>query len=635
MNFQFPIFDFQLDNRIRLSKGIRQMRIGIIFSAVMGIGGLIGTATAASEYLSPQDVVASDDGKVLYLSLATADAVGVFDLASGKLVTTIQTPGAPAGMALDAKSNRLYVAIAKVTGCLCAIDLATGAVAGTISVGHTPGAVAMSPDGKVLYVCNRFSNSVSVVDPASQTVVATISVLREPVAAALTIDGKWLYVCNLLPVGPADGDITAASLSVIDTAARKVAREIRLPNGSTTVRGIALSPDGKFAYASHVLARYQLPTTQLERGWMNTNAVSVIDVATQSLVNTVLVDEVDLGGANPWAVACSGDGKWLCVTHAGTHEVSVIDRAGLHDRLGKAAAGQKVTDATSSGEEVPNDLAFLVDLRRRIKLSGNGPRGIVLVGNQAWVTEYFSDSIARVDLESAKRNGTLSIPLQETKPITTVRKGEMFFHDAGLCFQHWQSCASCHPGEARVDGLNWDLLNDGIGNPKSSKSMLLAHQTPPAMISGVRGSAEAAVRAGIRGIQFAVRPEEDAVAIDEYLKLLKPVPSPYRVEGQLSARAKRGQVLFQKAGCAVCHPEPLFTNLKEYNVGTGKEREVHTEFDTPTLVEVWRTGPYLHDGRAATIREMLTSFNREDKHGKTSGLSAEEIEDLAEYVLSL
>jgi hypothetical protein len=39
-----------------------------------------------------------------------------------------------------------------------------------------------------------------------------------------------------------------------------------------------VSPDGRFAYVTHTLGRYQLPTTQLERGWMNTNALSIIDV---------------------------------------------------------------------------------------------------------------------------------------------------------------------------------------------------------------------------------------------------------------------------------------------------------------------------------------------------------------------
>jgi len=210
----------------------------------------------------------------------------------------------------------------------------------------------------------------------------------------------------------------------------------------------------------------------------------------------------------------------------------------------------------------------------------------------------------------------------------------MLFNDAGLCFQGWQSCASCHPSGARTDALNWDLLNDGLGNPKNTKSLLLAHETPPAMITGIRENAEAGVRAGIRHIQFAVRPEEEAVAIDEYLKSLKPVPSPHLVDGKLNESAERGQKIFDKAGCASCHTGSLYTDLKAHNVGTGKDLDKDRRFDTPTLVEVWRTSPYLYDGRAATIEEVLTTCNPGDKHGVTSNLTEAEIKDLAEFILS-
>jgi cytochrome c peroxidase len=210
----------------------------------------------------------------------------------------------------------------------------------------------------------------------------------------------------------------------------------------------------------------------------------------------------------------------------------------------------------------------------------------------------------------------------------------MLFNDASLCFQQWQSCASCHPGDARIDGLNWDLLNDGIGNPKSTRSMLLAHRTTPVMWRGVRDRAETAVRAGIKHIQFTERPEEDAVAIDWYLKSLKPVPSPYLIKGRFSEAARRGQKLFAQADCARCHPAPLYTDQKAHNLGTGKGPDQGQAMVTPTLVEVWRTAPYLHDGRATTIKEMLTRFNPGDVHGKTSRLSGDQINDLAEFVLT-
>jgi hypothetical protein len=53
------------------------------------------------------------------------------------------------------------------------------------------------------------------------------------------------------------------------------------------------------------------------------------------------------------------------------------------------------------------------------------------------------------------------------------------------------------------------------------------------------------------------------------------------------------------------------------------------------MVELWRTAPYLHDGSAATVRDVLTSRNSHDQHGRTSDLSKQEIDDLCAYLLSL
>jgi cytochrome c peroxidase len=184
--------------------------------------------------------------------------------------------------------------------------------------------------------------------------------------------------------------------------------------------------------------------------------------------------------------------------------------------------------------------------------------------------------------------------------------------------------------------LNWDLLNDGVSNPKNTKSLLLAFETPPAMNLGIRADARTAVRAGIKYIQFSVQPEEVSAAMDEYLKSLRPVPSPYLEKGRSSRSARRGQKVFQRAGCATCHPPGLFTDLRAYDVGTRQVSDKPTDtFDTPTLVEVWRTAPYLHDGSAATLRDVLTTRNPRDQHGKTSGLSSRELDDLCAFLLSL
>ena len=139
------------------------------------------------------------------------------------------------------------------------------------------------------------------------------------------------------------------------------------------------------------------------------------------------------------------------------------------------------------------------------------------------------------------------------------------------------------------------------------------------------------------------RPEEDVHCFDAYCTAMKPVPSPYLVNGRLSARAERGKAVFKKAKCDTCHTpeakgpggERLWTDLAKYDVGLGAATEVGKMFDTPTLAECWRTAPYLYDGRAPTMRDVLTVCNPDDAHGETKNLSDEEIDDLAEYVLSL
>jgi len=600
--------------------------IGSFFSVASGLG-------AESQYLSPSLIVAGPGGKTLFIAEETAKKVAVFDIADNRVIHQYSFADPVTGLALAPDGNRLCVTTATPQGEVYMLDVKSKKQIFHLPVGHTPNAPVFSPDGQRLYVCNRFNNNIAVLDLASRKVIARIPVSREPIAAAVTPDGKTLYVANQLPAGPADGAYSAAVVSVVDLDQKKVKRNLQLPNGSTSLKDITIAPDGKHVYLTHILARYQLPTTQLERGWMNTNALSVIDAAKKKLVNTVLLDNVDLGAANPWGVTCTDDGKYICVTQSGSHELSVIDRAKLHDKLTKAAKGQLKSGVSQSAEDVCNDLAFLVGFRRRIKLTGVGPRGIVVIGSKAYIAEYFTDSLGIVDFNPDIRARPKSVPLGAKVAVNKVRQGERLFHDADICFQKWQSCSSCHPG-GRNDALNWDLMNDDIGNPKNTKSMLLSHQTPPAMISGVRGAAEDAVRAGIRHIQFAVRPEEEAEAIDEYLKSLKPTPSPYLIQGTLSPAARRGERIFQQAGCASCHSGALYTDLKPYNVGTGRDREADKKFDTPSLIESWRTAPYLLDGRAATIKEVFTKYNPEDKHGKTSNLSKQQIDDLEQFVLT-
>ena len=594
---------------------------------------LHGGEETPGQWLSPH-VPVSGKGNVLYVAAATSRKLVVFDPTTERVTGEIPLPCVPSGMVLSADAPRLYVTASSPDGEVYTVDTNTHRVNLLTKAGHTPNSPVLSPDGKTLYLCNRFHNDVSIVDTSSGAALGRIPVLREPVAAALTPDGSTLVVANHLPAGRSDPDDVAAAVSLLDTQGKKKLATIGLPNGSTGLQGLCLSPDGGYAYVTHVLGRHQLPTTQLERGWMNTNALSIIDLGSRRWLNTVLLDDVDLGAANPWDIKGTMDGRHLVISLSGTHELCLIDREGLHARLARAAADEQITPVTKRSDDVPNDFSFLAPFKQRVKLQGQGPRGLAVVGGKVFIAEYFTDSMGIVDVEKGHPGQARSVPLQPATPLKEVRRGEMLFHDARLCFQQWQSCASCHPGGGRVDALNWDLLNDGIGNPKNTKSLLLAHRTPPSMSLGVRETAEVAVRAGIRYIQFIVRPESEAAAIDQYLQSLQPVPSPHLVDGKPGSAAVRGRQVFHEAGCAFCHSGPLYTNGRLYNVGTGLGAENTEAFDTPTLIEVWRTAPYLYDGRAATIRDVLTTCNPDNKHGRTAGLTDEQITDLTEFVLT-
>src|SRR5262249_35705619 len=138
----------------------------------------------------------------------------------------------------------------------------------------------------------------------------------------------------------------------------------------------------------------------------------------------------------------------------------------------------------------------------------------------------------------------------------------------------------------------------------------------------------------------------DALAIYcnsfDFTNLSPQIPAP----GKLTAAAERGKQLFfsKEVGCASCHSGPYYTdsrlqrpfNLSDVGTGRGDPSErMGTKYDTPSLLGVYRTAPYLHDGTAKTLRDVLTTCNKEDRHGKTSHLPPADIDGLVEFLRSL
>lgn len=599
------------------------------------VAGPIAPSVRAGEQtegpLGPSVLVASGDAKTLYVACLDSRQVLWVDLSSAKVTRRVDVPGEPTGLAINPDGTKLIVTCAAAQSTLAVLDAASGELLRAIPAGHTAMSPVVSPDGARIYVCNRFDNDVSVIDAATGKELARVAVVREPISAALTPDGRFLLVANHLPNVRTNIDLPGEVRPVvtrIDTETLETTA-IRLPSGSSSLRSLRVAPDGKHAFVTHLLANFQEIPFRVDTGWVNVNVLSVIDTQEARVISTIGLDEYYLGSGNPWDIIFTADGQTVCVSLAGAHEVCLI---GASELLGDFA---RRTMQPMMGVW-PIYLSLGESLWRRKQMPGRGPRGLAAAGTKIYVAQYFSDSLAVIDPQAQDDRGVETIALGPPPRPTPQRLGEQLFHDADICYQQWLSCSSCHP-DGRMDSLNWDLMNDGTGNPKNTKSMLLAHKTPPAMAEAVRPSAEVAVRAGLVHILFAERPEQEAAAIDAYLKSLRPVPSPHLVQGRLSPAAQRGRLLFEgePVGCQRCHPGPLYTDLRTHNVGTWSPKQRNRVFDTPTLIEVWRTAPYLHDGRYTTIRELLTEGGHGLGGGQVADLSDQEIHDLVEFVLSL
>ena len=590
----------------------------IVYTAVLN---LYADTPVARSAIAPEKIIASKNGKTLYFTERLTKKIAVYNLADQKVSDLISLTSEPTGLALAPDGAFLYVTCSSPENILYCIDTAEKKVAFHIPARAGACCPVINDDARTIYVCNQFENSVSVIDIEQKKEISTLPADHEPNSAIL-IDHQ-LIVANRLPSGPSTAETIAAGLDIFDTQTGQRTATILLPNGSTFVQDLCSSPSGKHVFITHLLSHYSLPTTQLDRGWMINNAISVIDPIQKKYICTFFLDDIGHGAANPWAVACSPDGKFLCATHAGTHEISRIDLPSLLEKI-------------QTKKEETTKLGFINPIRQRISLQGKGPRGLVVLGQIAYITNYFTDNLNLVDLSAGKTDSVRYIPLALSSSSDPKQLGEMLFHDASICYQGWQSCASCHP-DGRADGLNWDLLNDGLGNPKNTKSLLHAFDTPPSMSAGIRENAQQAVRSGIKNILYSQPKEQDVLAIEKYLRSLVPVQSPILLDNSKHASIQGGKDLFFNPviGCAKCHNGEFYTDMKSYDVGTANPSDSHEKFDTPTLLELWRTAPYLHDGSAATVRDVLKSRNAFDRHGKTSHLTDEEIKNLEFFLLSL
>ena len=639
-------------------------------------------ASRAGEPLSLCDIQVDRAGKTLYILEAGPRRLAVTDAEGNAPILRAGLPMTPVKMRFVPGEEFLAVVGGLPEGkvALVRVKDAHGAdlppaVEKVFDAGHSPSDVApLFRDGKLLlYVTDRFAGLVREIDGGTGEVLRTFGAGREPVAVRATPDGAYLAVGSLLPEDPADVAQTSSRVRIIDLASGEVT-PVSLENGISNLYDLELSPDGRLAIVTATRGNYRTVTTQVEGGWIVDNVIVVVDIARKKYIETFALDNQYRGAPNPWGIRLGSGGAFLAVGIAGSGEVELISVPRLYELINYRLP-EDVQRAAASDEH-------LVPFKTRFAFGLEGTRSVAMHGGTVWTASYFDDAVgrARISIDPRRLDGSDAdrgyprkpkvvndddlppapdsplhwVELNRLEPAggvsveralarlapepdeTAVRRGERLFCNALICREHWQSCITCHP-DARADALSWDLLNDGTNNPKNTKSLLFSHETPPSMITGVREDAETAVRAGVIHILFSRLPEEDYCAIDEYLKSLRPLPSPHLEHGKLSESARRGRLLFEssRTGCADCHSGEYFTDLMMHRTASQDPFEPRHEFDTPTLREIWRTAPYLSTGHWTTLRGTLKEGGHGNQDGRLDRLTDEEFSDLIEYVLSL
>jgi cytochrome c peroxidase len=307
---------------------------------------------------------------------------------------------------------------------------------------------------------------------------------------------------------------------------------------------------------------------------------------------------------------------------------------------------------------------------------GSFPRATVLTPQgRLFVQAWLSREVIAYDMSAALERYSKATPSElaripsvgSEKLSTQVLLGKKVFHDSAdrrMTNEGYVTCGACH-FEGADDGRVYDFSDrgEGLRNTLSLLGRAGTKQGPlnwsgnvdevqdfehqiREMFSGTGFIPDEVFHTGTKDqplgeAKVGISPELDALAA--YLSSLERVnPSPYRnSDGTLTAAAVSGQALFVKLGCDFCHRGAAQTDSAErllHDVGTiGPNSGTRAGapllgLDTPTLLGAWETPPYLHDGSAATLRDVLTTSNATGLHGYIAALASEQIDQLVAYV---
>ena len=503
-------------------------------------------------------------------------SVTILDARTNGVLGEVAIGGTPQTVTIPLNSDRAYVATRE--GALVAIDPAARKILWTIQVDRQLYGVAAA--NGVVYVTAPASGRVYVIDPVAVKVLRTIETEAYPRGIVATYAD--VFVTHL----------RSGKMSILDANTGQVKRVVVMSDDGNLSQGIFATWNR--VYLPQTRSNSSNPALQFDTTVLP--VVAIFDVTNGEALDRLryAVDIIDRPVNVP--LDCVLAGNKLYVANGGSDDVSVIET-----------------------EQRKSLAHFAV---------GKNPTGLALStsGLTLYVNDALSGTISVIDLATDRVTAAVK---STTIPLAPhLLKGKILFHSASsstLTKENWVSCASCH-FEGGTDGRTW-LFRDG---PRNTPALYGVHETLPIHWSGDLKQLEdvgETVRVVQAGSGLSPNDLGDLVA---YLRSLQPpsTPPPTDYESVL-----RGRDLFfdPRTACSSCHAPPLYTDRLTHDVGTasGAGERKGSAIDTPSLRGLFDTAPYLHDGSAPTLQDVLR------RHGNTSGLTQQDLDDLTEFLKSL
>lgn len=585
---------------------------------LIGLTSLTPAILHAGQSNSLMDI--STDGRLLACSNRDSNTVTIVDLATLKVRHEVAVGKKPEGVTFLGKTHRLAVAV-YASDQVVLVDADTGKTLAKLDVFDEPYGVVSHRDGKRLYVTLEYPGQVLEIDTGTRKILRSVPAGHFPRGLAISRDGTRLFVTEYY---------TADVLS-IDVASGKTVDRWKGASTDNLCRQIVLHPRRPKAYVPHIRSR--IVAAQGEGSIFPYVGVVDTNQAEGRRRKRIPMDSFlgNLVVANPWEIAISPDGKRVYSVFSGTDDMFVCDTV--------------------------DDDYTEISLVRRLQL-GHNPRAVRVSpdNRRFYIYNALDFTVVAYDADSLKVIDTVAVT---GNPLTEeIHRGKVLFYTAlqPMVGRRWISCASCHP-DGDPDGRTWQNPEGLRATPPlfglawthplhwsadRDESQDFEHTIRGKLMQG-RGLLRGAVNKSLGKPNKGLSADLDAMAA--YTNSHTFTLSPF-AKGGLSEAARRGQTLFEstKVGCRRCHSGPYYTDsqpretLTRHDVGSGTldpSEKMGPAYDTPTLLGIYRSAPYLHHGKANTLQDVLTTFNKSDKHGTTSQLNEAQLADLVEFLKSL